>query len=113
LALTPSSAQKNETQSRRLNAGEDEPMIVIEVDFNRLDGAGRLLLADLVVHERTPFAEIAASGERLLFVDGGEFVEGKLIQDAERGWVGDADWATQDRLRSYPPDRPALRPLAR
>lgn len=37
-------------------------MIVIEVDFNHLDGAGRLVLADLAVHERTPFAEIAVSG---------------------------------------------------
>ena len=88
-------------------------MIVIEVDFNHLDGAGRLLLADLLVHERTPFAEIAVSGERVLFVDGGEFVEGSLALDTERGWVGVADWATQDRLRSYPADRPALTPLAR
>jgi hypothetical protein len=88
-------------------------MIVIEVDFNHLDGAGRLLLADLVVHERTPFAEIAVSGERVLFVDGGEFVEGSLVQDPERGWVGLADWATQDRLRSYPADRPALTSMAR
>jgi len=87
-------------------------MIVIEVDFNHLDDAGRLLLADLVVHERTPFAEIAASGERVLFVDGGEFVEGSLAQDPARGWVGVADWATQDRLRSYPSDRPALTPIA-
>jgi len=88
-------------------------MIVIEVDFNHLDGAGRLLLADLVVHERTPFEEIAVSGERVLFVDGGEFVEGGLVQDPERGWVGAADWATQDRLRSYPADRPALTSIAR
>ena len=88
-------------------------MIVIEVDFNHLDRAGRLLLADLVVHERTPFAEIASSGERLLFVDGGEFVEGSLVEDPERGWVGDADWATQDHFRSYPSDRPTLTPLAR
>jgi hypothetical protein len=87
-------------------------MIVIEVDFNHLDAAGRLLLADLVVHERTPFAELAASGERLLFVDGEEFVEGSIIEDPERGWVGDVDWATQDRLRSYPSDRPALTSLA-
>lgn len=94
-------------------------MIVIEVDFNHLDRAGRLLLADLVVHERTPFAdiadiaEIAVPGERVLYVDGGEFVEGSLAQDPVRGWVGIADWATQDRLRSYPSDRPALTPLAR
>ena len=71
-------------------------MIVIEVDFNHLDGAGRLLLADLVAHERTQFAEIAASGERVLFVDGDEFVEGNLLKDPERGWVGVADWATCD-----------------
>ena len=88
-------------------------MIVIEVDFNHLDAEGRLLLADLVVHEGTPFADIAVSGERVLFVDGGEFVEGTLVQDSERGWVGVADWATQDRLRSFPSDRPALTPLAR
>ncbi|MEW5992115.1 MAG: hypothetical protein AB1736_12320 [Chloroflexota bacterium] len=88
-------------------------MIVIEVDFNHLDEAGRLLLADLVVHERTPFAEIAASDERVLFVDSGEFVEGSLFQDPERGWVGVADWATQDRLRSYPADPPALTSIAR
>ena len=88
-------------------------MIVIEVDFNHLDAEGRLLLADLVVHEGTPFADIAVSGERVLFVDGGEFVEGTLVQNPEQGWVGVADWATQDRLRSFPPGRPALRPLAR
>ena len=88
-------------------------MIVIEVDFNHLDGAGRLLLADLVAHARTPFAEIAGSGERLLFVDGGEFVEGSLVQDPERGWVGLADWSTQDRLRSYPADPPVLTSIAR
>ncbi len=88
-------------------------MIVIEVDFNHLDGAGRLVLADLVVHERTPFAEIAASGERVLFVDGGEFVEGSLAQDPERGWVGIADWDTQDHLRTYPSERPALTSPAR
>jgi len=88
-------------------------MIVIEVDFNHLDGEGRLLLADIVVHEKTPFGEIAASGKRVLFVDGGEFVEGSLVQDLDRGWVGAVDWATQDRLRSYPSDRPALTQLAR
>ena len=88
-------------------------MIVIEVDFNHLDGAGRLLLADLVVHEHTPFAEIAASGERWLFVDGGEFVEGSLVQDPDRGWMGDADWATQDRFRTFPPDQAVPTPVSR
>lgn len=83
-------------------------MIVIEVDFNHLDEIGRLLLADLKVHERTPFAELAASEERLLFVDGSEFVESGLVEDLDRGWVGQADWSTQNRLRSYPSDRSAL-----
>lgn len=66
-------------------------MIVIEVDFNHLDRAGRLLLGDLEVHEHTPFGEIALSRERVPFVDGGEFVEGSLAQDLEWGWVGVAD----------------------
>lgn len=88
-------------------------MIVIEVDFNHLDEAGRLLLADLVVHDRTPFEELAASGERLLFVDSGEFVEGTLVRDPEQGWLGDVDWSTQDRLRSYPSDRTVLSQAAR
>ena len=52
--------------------------------FNHLDGEGRLL-ADLVVHERTPFAEIARSSERIVFVDSGEFVEGRIVEDKERG----------------------------
>ncbi len=80
-------------------------MIAIEVDFNHADGRGRLLLADLVAHERTPFADIAASGDRILFVDGNEYVEGRLVDDPERGWVGAVDWGTQDTIRAYPSDR--------
>jgi hypothetical protein len=56
------------------------------VFFNHLDGEGRLLLADLVVHATTPFAEIARSSERIVFVDRGEFVEGRIVEDKERGW---------------------------
>lgn len=85
-------------------------MIAIEADFNRLDGQGHLLLADLVIHENTPFGEIAQSDERVLFVDSGEFVEGRIVEDQKRGWVGDADWHTQDTLRAYPADRPVLMP---
>jgi len=48
-------------------------------------GEGRLLLADLVAHETTPFAEIARSSERIVFVDSGEFVEGRIVEDKERG----------------------------
>ena len=60
-------------------------MIAIEADFNHLDGEGRLLLADLAVLETTPFAEIARSSERIAFVDSGEFVEGRIVEDKERG----------------------------
>lgn len=79
-------------------------MIAIEVDFNHADGLGRLLLADLVSHERTPFNELAASGERVLFVDGDECVEGQLVDDPDRGWVGAVDWDTQGNIRAFPAD---------
>jgi hypothetical protein len=85
-------------------------MIAIEADFNHLDGHGRLILAYLVIHERTPFAYIAKSDERIVFVDSGEFVEGRLVKDPKHGWVGAADWDTQDTLRAYPADRPVLAP---
>lgn len=77
-------------------------MIALEVDFNHADSHGRLLLADLVSHEVTPFSELAASGDRILFVDGDEYVEGLLVDDPDLGWVGAVDWATQDRIRAYP-----------
>jgi len=75
-------------------------MIAIEADFNHLDGEGRLLLADLVVQATTPFAEIARSSERIVFVDGGELVEGRIVEDKERGW----------HPAAYPADRPVLTP---
>ena len=77
-------------------------MIALEVDFNHADDHGRLLLADLASHEATPFTELAASGDRILFVDGDEYVEGQLVDDPDLGWVGAVDWATQDRIRAYP-----------
>jgi len=83
-------------------------MIAIEADFNHVDGDGHLLLTDLTIHATTPFDEIAKSPGRILFVDGVEVVEGRLISDDKRGWVGEADWDTQDTLRAYPPDRPVL-----
>lgn len=88
-------------------------MIAIEADFNHVDSRGRLILADLVIHKMTPFAEIAASADRILFVDSGEFVEGHIVADDNRGWVGEADWDTQDTLRAYPADRPVLAPAVR
>ena len=87
-------------------------MIAIEADFNHLDGHGRLILADLTIHETTPFAEIAESADRILFVDCGEFVEGRIVADDKRGWVGEADWDTQDTLIAYPANRPVLAPVA-
>jgi hypothetical protein len=83
-------------------------MITIEVDFNHADGSGRLLLADLAAHDRTPFGDIAASGERIIFIDGQEFVEGRLIEDPQRGWVAAVDWDSQDTIRAFPSDRTTL-----
>lgn len=77
-------------------------MIALAVDFNHGDAQGRLLLADLASHDVTPFGELAASGDRILFVDGDEYVEGLLVDDPDLGWVGAVDWATQDRIRAYP-----------
>ena len=77
-------------------------MITVEADFNHRDGAGQLILVDLVMHTRTPFAEIAAAGERILFVDGEDIVQGTLAEDAEGGWLAEPDWSTQDVLHAYP-----------
>lgn len=83
-------------------------MVAIEADFNHLDGQRRLLLADLLIQKTTPFAEIAASGDGILFVDSGEFVEGTIDADEEHRWVGVADWDTQGTLRTYPANRTML-----
>jgi hypothetical protein len=84
-------------------------MITIGADFNRLS-RGRLVVSRLAIHERTPFADLAATGDRILFVHGEDIVEGKLVEDPELGSVGDADWDTQDVLRSYPPAERELAP---
>src|SRR3989304_1171064 len=65
-------------------------MITMKADFNHRDGRGRLILSDLVIHEHTPFAEIAGAGERILFVQGEDIVEGVLVHDEMHGWVGGA-----------------------
>ena len=51
-----------------------------------------------------PMDVVAASGDRIRFVDGDEFVEGRLVDDPERGWVGAVDWDTQDTIKAYPGD---------
>lgn len=81
-------------------------MITIRADFNHLDGSGRLVLSDLVIHEKTPFEAIASSDKPILFVQGEDIVQGGLVWDPVRGWCGQVDWNTQDVLQEYP--RPAL-----
>jgi hypothetical protein len=44
-------------------------MITIRADFNRLDGRGRLVLSDLVIHEQTPFEAIASCGRPIWVAD--------------------------------------------
>ncbi len=77
-------------------------MITLEADFNHLDPQGRLRLEGLVMHRDTPFAEIAAKHRRIVFVDGEDIVEGELIRDPKLGWLGAADWGTQDVWVAYP-----------
>ncbi len=81
-------------------------MITIKADFNHLDGQGRLILSDLVIHGQTPFEALAASGKRILFIQGEDVVFGRLVHDPNSGWCGQADWDTQEVLEEYP--RPAL-----
>ena len=78
-------------------------MITLQADFNHMDASGRLRLADLRMHQHTPFAEIAAKHEPIIFVDGDDMVRGELIHDPEHGWIGQVDWSTQDVWESYPP----------
>jgi hypothetical protein len=81
-------------------------MITIRADFNHLDGSGRLVLSDLVIHEQTPFEAIASSGRPVHFVQGEDIVQGRLVEDQVLGWCGEADWDTQEVLQEYP--RPSL-----
>lgn len=47
-------------------------MITIKADFNHLDGQGRLILSDLLIHQDTPFEELARRQETILFRQGEE-----------------------------------------
>ena len=78
-------------------------MITLQADFNHMDADGRLRLDDLRMHRQTPFAEIAAKHESIIFLDGEDMVRGELAHDADLGWIGNVDWSTQDVWRSYPP----------
>jgi hypothetical protein len=78
-------------------------MIVIQADFDHRDASGRLRLADLEVHRDTPFADLAAWAEQVLFVDGEDAAYGRLILEPGAGWLGDVDWSTQQTVESWPP----------
>lgn len=78
-------------------------MITLQADFNHLDAKGRLRLGDLRMHQQTPFAQIAAKHESILFVDGEDVVRGELIHDSRDGWIANVDWSTQDVWEAYPP----------
>ena len=81
-------------------------MITFKGDFNHVDGQGRLILSDLVIHAGTPFNALAAAGKPVLFIQAEDVVFSRLVQDANLGWRGAADWDTQEVLEEYP--RPAL-----
>jgi len=78
-------------------------MIMLQADFNHLDAQGRLRLGDLRMHQQTPFTDIAAKHQSILFVDGEDVVRGELIHDPSEGWIANVDWSTQDVWESYPP----------
>ena len=79
-------------------------MITLQADFNHMDAGGRLRLGDLRMHRHTPFAEIAAKHETIIFIDGDDMVRGELVHDPEQGWIGKVDWSTQDVWdRTRPP----------
>jgi hypothetical protein len=71
----------------------DAAMITLKADFNHLDPQGRLRLEDLRMHKQTPFAEIAAKHEPIIFVDGEDMVRGELAHDPQLGWIGNVDWS--------------------
>ena len=59
----------------------DAAMITLQADFNHLDAQGRLRLGDLRMHQQTPFAQIAAKNQPILFIDGEDVVRGELVHD--------------------------------
>jgi hypothetical protein len=77
-------------------------MITLKADFNHRDAQGRLRLEDLRMHATTPFADIAARHKQIIFLDGEDLVRGELAHDPRLGWVGQADWSTQDVWEAYP-----------
>lgn len=103
LTVRPCATRATGAQSVAKGRSVDASMITLQANFIHLDSRGRLRLGDLQMHQRTPFAEIAARQEGTIFLDGDDVVRGELVHDLELGWVGHIDWPTQDSRESYPP----------
>lgn len=74
-------------------------MIIIEADYNNVS-QGRVNLSRMKRHGDTPFAEIAAAGEPILFVDYEAAAYGRLEMDATSGdWFAVPDWDTQFEIK--------------
>lgn len=80
-------------------------MILFQADLNHRDEHGRLRLSGLAMHHDTPFREIAARSERILFVDGEDAVYGSLVETPDGAWLGVVDWDTQQPIEAWPPVR--------
>ena len=76
-------------------------MITLEADFNHMDAKGQLRLEDLRMHEQTPFAEIAAKHEQIIFVGGQDRVCDEIVDDPRLGWIDTVDWSTQDVWQAH------------
>ena len=86
-------------------------MATIKADFNRLDAKGRLLLDGLTLHRHTPFGEIAADHERVIFVDGTDLLERDSLLTPGRG--GSAKLIGRSRECRSPTRRQVGRATAR
>ena len=73
-------------------------MIIIQADFNNVS-RGRINLSRMRRHHDTPFAELASTRERILFVDYEEAAYGRLERDPATGeWHAVPDWTTQHQV---------------
>lgn len=73
-------------------------MIIIEADFNNVSNK-RINLSRQSRHANTPFTEIAATKEKILFVDYEEAAFGHLEREPQTGdWFAAPDWASQHQI---------------
>jgi len=81
-------------------------VIIIQADFNNVS-RGRVNLTRMRRHRDTPFAELARTGEPILFVDYEEAAYGRLERDPTTGdWYAVPEWETQHQVAPIP-GRPA------